>query len=163
MRYRSIAVLTLTVAGRTLSGQEAQPASQQPANREIALSLISDAKTGSILVEGKLEQHPVVMILDTGAAQTIFDAEDFGISPVDLQVARVNQRGVGLDANFVWREADFSVGDLRWIQKKVAIANLKDISRIYGKKIDGIVGEDILREFKSVTINYKWGCVMLTK
>lgn len=100
------------------------------------------------------------MILDTGAARTIVDSQDFGISPVDLQVAPMNHRGVGPDADVVWRNADFSIGDQGWKQKEVAIANLKEISQRYGRKIDRIVGENLLREFRSVTINYKWHCVM---
>jgi hypothetical protein len=139
LRYLSITALTLAIAARTLSGQQARQASQRSADRELALSLVSDAKTGAILVEGKLGQRPIVMILDTGAARTMVDSQDFGISPVDLQVARMNHRGVGLDADVVWRNADFSIGDQGWKQKEVAVANLKEISQRYGRKIDGIV------------------------
>lgn len=162
-RFLSVVVLMATIAVRALPGQAEHQASPRPIDSDLALSLISDVKTGAILVEGRLEERPIVMILDTGAAQTMFDAAEFGISPVDLQVARMNPRGIGLDANVVWRNADFSLGDQRWIQREVAIANLKEISKLYGRKIDGIVGEDILREFKSVTINYKWHCVMLAR
>src|ERR1700739_1109725 len=133
LRYIPIALMTLSVAARAQSGQGERQPSQRPIDRELALSLISDTKTGAILVEGKLGEHPIVMILDTGAARTMFDSQDFGISPVDLQLARMNPRGIGLDADVVWRNADFSLGDQWWIQKEVAIANLKEISQIYGR------------------------------
>ncbi|GGA57777.1 hypothetical protein GCM10011507_06410 [Edaphobacter acidisoli] len=162
MRYLLLALIFIATI-RTVSGEEAHPAPSQSTNGEIGLALISDFKTGSILVEGKLEGHPAVMVLDTGAAQTMFDAKEFGLSPVDLEAARLNQRGVGLDANVVWRRVNFSIGDASWTQKEVAIANLEDLSKIYARKVDGIVGEDVLREFRSVTINYKWHCVMLTR
>lgn len=163
MRYLCLAALIFITTVPAVSGQETHPASWQPPNGEIGLALLSDFKTGSVLIEGKLDGHPAVMVLDTGAAQTMFDAEKFGISAVDLEAARLNRRGVGIDANVVWRTVNFSIGDRSWPQRQVAIADLKDISKIYGRKIDGIVGEDVLREFRSITINYKWHCVMLTR
>jgi hypothetical protein len=129
--------------------------------RESGLSLISDEKTGTILINAQLNGRSVVMILDTGASHTIFDAANFGVSPVELQAARMNNRGVGLDADVVWRVADFRMADQEWRQQPMEVADLSSLSKIFGKKIDGIVGQDVLRKFASVQINYKWHCVML--
>jgi len=125
--------------------------------------LISDAKTGTILIDAKLNGRPIVMIFDTGASRTMFDAEHFGIAAVDLQAARMNNRGVGIDADVVSRIADFSIADQKWTQQQVEVADLRWLSKLYGRKIDGIVGQDVLREFSSIQINYKWHCVMLQR
>src|ERR1700734_4155317 len=69
--------------------------------------LISDKSTGTILVDASVDGQPVVMILDTGASHSIFDAGIFGVSAVQLQVARMKSRGLGLDADVVLRTADF--------------------------------------------------------
>jgi hypothetical protein len=130
---------------------------------ESGVALISDAKTGTILVRAELNQRPVTMILDTGASHSMFDARAFGLSPQQLQMARMKSRGLGLDADVVWQTADFQIADLQWDQKPIEIADLSTLSKIYKRTIDGILGQDVLRAFSSVRINYSGGCVMLQR
>jgi predicted aspartyl protease len=125
--------------------------------------LISDKSTGTILVDASVNGQPVVMILDTGASHSMFDAGIFGVSAVQLQAARMKSRGLGLDANVVVRAADFEIGEGVWKQQPIEIADLQVLSKIYGRKIGGIVGQDVLRSFVSVQINYKGQCVMFQR
>jgi hypothetical protein len=125
--------------------------------------LISDKSTGTILVDASVNGQPVVMILDTGASHSMFDAGIFGVSAVQLQEARMNSRGLGLDADVVVRTADFAIGEESWKQQPIEIADLHPLSKIYGRKIGGIVGQDVLRSFVSVQINYKGQCVMFQR
>ena len=127
--------------------------------------LISDKSTGTILVDASVDGQPVVMILDTGASHSIFDASIFGVSAVQLQLqtARMKSRGLGLDADVVVRTADFEIGQEAWKQQPVEIADLHLLSKIYGRKIGGIIGQDVLRSFVSVQINYKGQCVMFQR
>lgn len=127
------------------------------------VALISDSRTGTILIHAKLNGTPALMILDSGASHSLFDATSFGMTDTQLQIARMNSRGLGLDADVVWRTADFQMADLQWERQTVEIADLRKLSKIYGRKIDGIVGEDVLRNFSSVQINYKGGCVMFER
>jgi predicted aspartyl protease len=136
---------------------------QQSWRSESGVSLISDPKTGTILINAKLNGDSIVMILDTGASRSIFDARFFGMSPVQLQVARMNGRGLGLNADIVWRTASFQIADQQWNHQSVEVADLSKLSKIYGRTIDGIVGQDVLRSFDSVQINYKGDCVMLER
>jgi Aspartyl protease len=125
--------------------------------------LISDKSTGTILVDASVNGQPVVMILDTGASHSMFDAGIFGVSVVQLQQARMNSRGLGLDADVVVRTADFEIGEESWKQRSIEIADLHPLSKIYGRKIGGIIGQDVLRSFVSVQINYKGQCVMFQR
>jgi hypothetical protein len=125
--------------------------------------LISDKSTGTILVDALVNGEAVVMILDTGASHSMFDASAFGLSAVQLQVARMKSRGLGLDADVVWRTADFEIGEQAWKQQPIEVADLHLLSKIYGRKIGGIVGQDVLRSFVSVQINYKGQCVMFQR
>jgi hypothetical protein len=125
--------------------------------------LISDKSTGTILVDASVDGRPVVLILDTGASHTIFDAGIFGVSAMQLQAARMKSRGLGLDADVVLRTADFEIGQEAWNQQPIEIADLHLLSKIYGRKIGGIVGQDVLRSFVSVQINYKGQCVMFQR
>jgi hypothetical protein len=152
---RTILLLVCTLYSAALSLQAQKP--------ESGVALISDAKTGTILVRAKLNQQPVTLILDTGASHSIFDARAFGISPNQLQMARMKSRGLGLDADVVWQPADFQIADVQWDQKPIEIADLSALSKIYKRTIDGILGQDVLRTFSSVQINYTGGCVMLQR
>jgi len=125
--------------------------------------LISDKSTGTILVDASVNGQPVFMILDTGASHSIFDAGIFGVSAMQLQVARMKSRGLGLDADVVLRTADFEIGQEAWKQQTIEIADLHLLSKIYGRKIGGLVGQDVLRSFVSVQINYKGQCVMFQR
>ena len=66
---------------------------------ESGVALISDAKTGTILVRARLNQQLVTLILDTGASHSIFDARAFGISPDQLQMARRYYNGAVRNLN----------------------------------------------------------------
>jgi hypothetical protein len=125
--------------------------------------LISDKSTGTILVDASVNGQPVVLILDTGASHSMFDAGIFGVSAVQLQEARMNSRGLGLDADVVVRTADFEIGQESWKKQAIEIADLHPLSKIYGRKIGGIIGQDVLRSFVSVQINYKGQCVMFQR
>lgn len=141
----------------------AVPSAQLLAESESGTMMHADSRTGTILIDAELNGRSVVMILDTGASHSLFDATTFGMTDAQLQIARMNSRGLGLDADVVWRTADFRMAGETWAQKTVEIADLRGLSKIYGRKIDGILGEDVLRSFKSVQVNYKWGCVMFER
>jgi hypothetical protein len=131
--------------------------------KQLGVGIISDPKTGTILLNARLNGDPIVMILDTGSSHSLFDARAFGMSPAQLQAARLNTRGLGLNADVVWRPANFQIAEQQWSNQPVEVADLTKLSKIYGRTIDGILGQDVLRSFESVQINYKGDCVMLQR
>ena len=161
MRTRNLTVLLLLTLIVGLSSNTL--AAEDLLKGSTGVRLISDKGTGTILVDASVNGQPVVMILDTGASHSMFDASVFGLSAVQLQVARTKGRGMGLDADVVWRTADFEIGDEAWKQHPIEVADLHLLSKIYGRKIGGIVGQDVLRSFVSVQINYKGQCVMFQR
>lgn len=42
-----------------------------------------------------------------------------------------------------------------WAAQPVSVMNLEDLKQELGVNFDGLLGEDLLREFRSVRINYK--------
>jgi Aspartyl protease len=161
MRTRNLTVLLLLtsivgVSSDTLAAEDLLKGST-------GVRLISDKSTGTILVDASVNGQAVVMILDTGASHSMFDASVFGLSEVQLQAARMKGRGMGLDADVVWRTADFEIGEEAWKEHPIEVADLHLLSKIYGRKIGGIVGQDVLRSFVSVQINYKGQCVMFQR
>ena len=162
MRIRTFTILLLLTTSIACVSSGSLGAEVLPKGSTGVL-LISDKSTGTILVDATLNGQPVVMILDTGASHSMFDASAFGLSAVQFQAARMNSRGLGLDADVVVRTADFQIGNEAWKQQPVEIADLHLLSKIYGRKIGGIIGQDLLRSFVSVQINYKGQCVMFQR
>jgi len=159
LRTRNLSVLLLIIISAAFAYSTKSTAEELPKGSTGVL-LVSDKSTGTILVDAKLNGTPVVMILDTGASHSMFDASAFGLSAVQFQAARMNTRGLGLNADVVLRAADFEIGSEVWKQQPIEIADLQPLSKIYGRKIGGIIGQDVLRSFVSVQINYKGQCVM---
>ena len=50
-----------------------------------------------------------------------------------------------------------------WIERPMLVMDLSDASKRLGTRIDGFVGQDILREFAAVRIDYKAGLVEFEK
>jgi hypothetical protein len=161
MRTRNLTVLLLLTS--IVGASSDTLAAEDLLKGSTGVRLISDKGTGTILVDASVNGQPVVMILDTGASHSMFDASVFGLSEVQLQAARMKGRGLGLDADVVWRTADFEIGEEAWKQHPIEVADLHLLSKIYGRKIGGIVGQDVLRSFVSVQINYKGQCVMFQR
>ena len=97
-----------------------------------------------ILLDGQVNGKPVVLVFDTGAVRTQVDKrammrqEDFAVLYIDLRIDLFRQR----DCRILAR-------DLRPILK--------------GIPADGILGEDRLRSFRAVRIDYKVGVVEFEK
>jgi hypothetical protein len=159
LRTKNLSVFLLIVISAAFTYSTKSTAEELPKGSTGVL-LVSDKSTGTILVDAKLNGAPVVMILDTGASHSMFDASAFGLSAVQFQAARMNTRGLGLNADVVLRAADFEIGSEVWKQQPIEIADLQPLAKIYGRKIGGIIGQDVLRSFGSVQINYKGQCVM---
>jgi hypothetical protein len=50
-----------------------------------------------------------------------------------------------------------------WLERPILVMDLSEASKRLGSRIDGFVGQDILREFSSVRIDYKAGFVEFEK
>jgi Aspartyl protease len=108
-----------------------------------------------ILVEGKVNGHTLTFLLDTGSLGTIVSTRVYG-AQFPLAHIRRNLEGPGLSGESFTAYIDLELGNHRWNAQRVSIMNLDELSRIIGvKHIDGLVGEDLLREFRSVHINYQ--------
>jgi hypothetical protein len=115
-----------------------------------------------ILLTVGLEGRPAVFVLDTGAARTVVDATRLGMNVVDLSRARfANGPGVGGEA--VWAKVSLRLGERRWMNRPVVVMDLADISARYGRRIDGLLGLDVLRQWGRVVIDFESRSLILEK
>lgn len=108
----------------------------------------------AILVRGIANGKPVALILDTGATRTIL-AKELLKGAFPDPASRFASDGPGLEARGRYAVADVELGGRAWRGRTVVGMNLDQVSRAYRTKIDGLLGQDILREFSRVTIDYR--------
>lgn len=92
---------------------------------------------GMILLDATINGKPSVLVLDTGTRFTC-----------TTQAVKHERASIG-------------VAGLTFEKQPVLTVNLDSLSKWAGTRIDGLLGQDVLREFARVTIDYKAGLVEL--
>ena len=104
-----------------------------------------------IVVNGRL----AVLILDTGSSTTILSPEASGLNPTSLRRADPPKKGTGFVGDGRWGEATLVTGTRIWKDHRILVADMNSITDAMHRKIDGILGQDILGEFKYIEIDFK--------
>ena len=107
-----------------------------------------------ILVDGKVNGNPAILLLDTGANHTIISGKAYGKVEFHLQQLRHNLRGPGVSGGSIPLSADLVIADHRWPAQRVSVMELDELNETLKLHFDGLLGQDILRQFRSVRIDY---------
>lgn len=126
------------------------------------LELPFEIVQSAILVRALVDGKPVLLILDTGACQTVVSRELVRLAPRMVEQSRFSANGPGLLASGRYTEATLDLGGRVWRNRSIVGMNLEEVSKAYGRKVDGLLGQDILREFERVTIDYRGNRLLLT-
>jgi hypothetical protein len=134
-----------------------------PASAEdIELPFEIDSNRSAILVRGLVDGMPVLLILDTGASRTILARELVRLSPQALAPSRFSSDGPGLVANGRFTETTIELGGGLWRNKSVVGMSMAEVSKAFARRIDGLLGQDFLREFDRVTIDFRTKRLLLS-
>jgi hypothetical protein len=108
-----------------------------------------------ILVEGEVNGDPVTLLMDTGSMKTIISAKAYRLGYFSLHTALHNPQSPGISGESVAVRLDLKLANHRWVNQPVSIMNLGELNQLLGTQFDGLLGQDILREFHSVRIDYR--------
>ena len=108
-----------------------------------------------ILLDGKVNGNAATFLLDTGANRTIVSTQIYGKGSLALQRFPRNAHEPGLVGYSLRRPANLKLGNHVWVAQHVSVMDLDELKQMLHMDFDGLLGEDILREFHSVRINYK--------
>src|ERR1700730_12224891 len=154
MRTRSVKSLSqvlrrilLLVVLSVLSGTLITPANAQSHNVD-----------GTFVVDARVNGHPAILILDTGAEHSVLDrdfAQRLGLRPV--AVANI-QRPYSSDKTEIMLVNNLDIQSIHSRDLKVMTDNLAASSVALGVHVDGVLGNDLLRKF-TVTLDYSAGSV----
>jgi hypothetical protein len=112
---------------------------------------------GMILLDAQVNGKPAVFLLDTGSNVSFVDMHSAPLRFKAEKVRRIGMTGcIVAHPKLVIAGKDFS-------EQRFCIADLSDVSKEIGQKVDGFIGQDVLREFSAVRIDYKAGLVEFEK
>ena len=114
-----------------------------------------------ILVDVKVNGLPATLLLDTGANNTIINAKLCGNAPAPL--IEPMSKGPGITGNALRMRVDLEIARRFLFSQPVSVMNLGDLPKSVGAEFDGLLGQDILRQFRSVRINYRARVIELEK
>jgi hypothetical protein len=108
-----------------------------------------------IVVEGKVNGNPAILLLDTGANRTIVSAKIYGSVRFDLQRMPRRPGAAGFAGYSLRRAADVGLGENTWTAQQVSVMDLDELKQMLHMDFDGLLGQDFLRQFRSVRIDYR--------
>jgi len=108
---------------------------------------------GMILLDAQVNNKAAVLLLDTGADNSLISPEAAGVS-AKLQALKATNT-TGANGEYVKGRVDLRLAERHWIDRGVLVMDLSEVSKRLGTKIDGFIGQDVLREFSAVRTDYK--------
>jgi len=114
-----------------------------------------------ILVEAKVNGCRATLVLDTGANRTILNAKSYG--NVKVSAVRQAKNNAGIIGESLRLRVQLELGHQYLFSQPVSVMNIDDLARQLGIQFDGLLGQDILREFRFMRIDYKTHVIELEK
>jgi hypothetical protein len=119
------------------------------ANCECAISFSEFLSAGG----GSIDGRPVTLMVDTGANKTILNARSIG--RVQLPVSQPVNQGAGIIGNALRLRVHVEIAHQCMFSQPVSVMSLEELSKRFQIPFDGLLGQDILNQFRSVRIDYK--------
>jgi hypothetical protein len=114
-----------------------------------------------ILIDAKVNGNPATLLLDTGANNTIISPRVCG--NVSAPLPELASKGPGIVGKALRLRVDLEIAGRILFSRPVSVMNLGDLPQRIGAQFDGLLGQDILRQFRSVHINYHSHLIELEK
>lgn len=108
-----------------------------------------------ILLDATVNGHFASLLLDTGANNSIVSPQAAGVTAVDLRALQATSAGTRAEGDYITLEVDLGLAERHWINRRVLVMDLSDASKRMGTRVDGFLGQDILRTFSAVRIDYR--------
>jgi hypothetical protein len=114
-----------------------------------------------IVLDIKVANRPASLILDTGAELSLLDSKFAGIKLSNSTTK--NNNGSGIVSTAMARIGSLCISDFCLNNRIMGITDFSLVSSTLKTEIDGSIGEDILKEFTRVSIDYKSSTVEFQK
>jgi hypothetical protein len=114
-----------------------------------------NSRFGLIVLKVDLDGEPATFVLDTGSSRTILSTR-LVHNRLPSAPKVTSSKGSGYVGSAIAVKATLKIGETVWRDHDfLAMDDLPEISQSLGQKIDGILGQDLLRDFKTVEIDFR--------
>ena len=152
MNHRTL-VLLLTSLTSAVSPTKYAPAADAT-NLVVPFEL--NSQFGSILIQAQVNGRAGLLLVDTGCSHTVLSPDILGVSPLSSPPASAPVKGSALTGVAGWAKATIEIGTMRWPDRRVLVTDgFREISKSMREKVDGLIGEDLLKEFRLVVIDFR--------
>lgn len=111
---------------------------------------------GTILIRAQVNGQPATLIVDTGSSHSILSSELLRVRSLALERADAPAKGSGYVGNAGWAKATLEIGAMTLPDRRILVmGDFQDLSNSLKQRVDGIIGEDVLREFNLVIVDFK--------
>jgi hypothetical protein len=124
----------------------------------VVLQLTVHPRQNVPIVEVKVNGQVARFIVDTGSARTLVAQE---LVQAIVPARSIFRNDAGIEVSGRYFEVDLDLGGRRWPKRVVGAIDMTRIREVFGKDIRGILGQDVLREFGVVTMDYRAGRLTL--
>lgn len=119
---------------------------------------------GLILVKADVNDRPATLVIDTGSSHTVLSTKLLQVHLPTLQQAADASKGSGWVGSAGWTKATMKLGGAVWRDRDfLAMDVLPDVSDAAGHKVDGILGQDVLKYFNIVNIDFRHKRLILSR
>jgi hypothetical protein len=151
VKHGTFLVLMLVAAG--FGGAQSLPREGDP---QSGIPFEVNRNFSSILIRAQVNGQSATLVVDTGSSHTILSSELLQVRPLTLEHADAPAKGSGYIGSAGWAKATLGIGRITWPDRRVLVMNdFQDMSNSMKQKVDGIIGEDVLKEFDFVVIDFK--------
>lgn len=147
-------------AGALLATALAQAQPKGQGTERLTVPFEYAAGLGSLLVRGRINRRPALLVLDTGSSHTIVTAAFLGVKPPAPSPARP---GVGILSDAIGEEVTLELGPRVSQRRRVAVMDLSSVLSPYKERIDGLLGLDFFSEFSRVILSFADRTVTLVR
>ena len=107
-----------------------------------------------ILIEVRINDHARTFVLDTGSTWTLVNRGIIAVTDIEIRKSMFRNGGSGVVFQGKAISAAVGIGTQTWSDCTVLATDLDLLTETYGRSIDGVLGQDILRRFDTVLIDY---------
>ncbi len=152
MKHRTLAfLLTSLIAAVAPTGN--LPAAEAT---NFAVPFELNGQFGAILIQAQVNGRTGLLLVDTGSSHTVLSPDIVGVNPLFSPRASAPVKGSALTGVAAWARATIEIGTMRWPDRRVLVTDgFREISKNMREKVDGLIGEDLLKEFTLVVIDFR--------
>lgn len=119
-----------------------------------------EKQNNHVLVKVSMNGKEGTFLVDTGSTWTLADVKFLRLN---AELKKAQYGSVGASGEGIGWTIDLKVAGRRWSEYRVYVMDLSEISKRYGERLDGIIGQDFLRQYDNVIFDYKSKKLVLSK